>query len=93
MTITVNKQEFVARLDELFALVEGGAEVVVRDGMTKAFRLTLLAEPELKPQQPRIFGLHAGRGWMAPDFDAPMKLVPDVPDADPKSDTQASSPS
>jgi len=68
MTITVNKQEFAARLDELFALVEGGAEVVVRDATSRPIRLASVDLPKPK----RIAGLHAGRGWMAPDFDAPL---------------------
>ena len=68
MTITVNKQEFAARLDELFALVEGGAEVVIGDGTARPIRLASVERPKPK----RIAGLHAGRGWMAPDFDAPL---------------------
>ena len=68
MTITVNKQEFAARLDELFALVEGGADVVVSDGTARAIRVAVVEQPKPK----RISGLHAGRGWMAPDFDAPL---------------------
>lgn len=68
MTITVNKQEFAARLEELFALVEGGAEVVVRDASSRPCRLAPVEEAKPK----RIAGLHAGRGWMAPDFDAPL---------------------
>lgn len=68
MTITVNKREFRERLDELISLAEGGAEVVVREAGEKGVRLTT-AEP---PPAKRVAGLHAGRGWMSPDFDAPL---------------------
>lgn len=69
MTVTVTKREFAERHDELVALAEGGADVVVQDDI-RAPRLRLAAVEEQKPK--RIAGLHAGRGWMAPDFDAPL---------------------
>jgi antitoxin (DNA-binding transcriptional repressor) of toxin-antitoxin stability system len=68
MTITVNKQEFAARLDELLSLVARGDDLLVRDGQAPAIRLTVVEEPKPK----RIAGLHAGRGWMSADFDAPL---------------------
>ena len=68
MTITVNKQEFAARLDELFALVEGGAAVVVSNGTAPPIRVAVVEPPKPK----RIAGLQAGRIRTAPDFDAPL---------------------
>lgn len=68
MTVTVTKREFAARLDELVALAEGGADVVVQDGLAPRLRLTAVEEPKPK----RIAGLHAGRIRTAPDFDAPL---------------------
>lgn len=68
MTVTVSKQEFAERHDELVALAEGGAEVVVQDGVAPRLRLVVVDEPKPK----RIAGLHAGRIRTAPDFDAPL---------------------
>jgi antitoxin (DNA-binding transcriptional repressor) of toxin-antitoxin stability system len=68
MTITVNTQEFAQRLDELMSLAEAGSEVLVQDGSTPRVRLL----PGRSPTDERIPGLHAGQGWMADDFDAPL---------------------
>jgi len=58
MTITVTKQEFAARLDELYALVLSGSEVVIEDGSNVTLCLTARTPNITK----RIPGLHAGRG-------------------------------
>ena len=73
MTITVTKQEFATRLDELYALALGGSEVVIEDGSTASLRLTA-RPPTITKRTP---GLLAGRIRMSEDFDAPLKLVDD----------------
>jgi antitoxin (DNA-binding transcriptional repressor) of toxin-antitoxin stability system len=68
MTITVNTKEFGERLSELLALAESGSEVLVQDGTLPRARL-VSGRPVTAE---RIPGLHAGEGWMADDFDAPL---------------------
>jgi antitoxin (DNA-binding transcriptional repressor) of toxin-antitoxin stability system len=62
------KQEFAARLGELFALVEGGAEVVVRDANVPPVKLV----PVTLQARPRVLGLHPGSMSTTDDFDAPL---------------------
>lgn len=66
MTITVTKQEFRERLEELLTLAQGGAEVVVK----------VPDEPELRlatsvPPQEWIWNMHPG-AYIAPDFADPL---------------------
>lgn len=68
MTITVNKKEFQDRFDELLLLAERGTEVYLHDPGLLHLRIAHAPEPQAK----RIPGLHAGRGWMSDDFDAPL---------------------
>ena len=63
--------EAQTHLADLIAQVEAGEEVVItRNGEPLARLVPISAElPAPKPR--RVFGQLRGKGWMAPDFDAP----------------------
>ncbi len=67
--VTIDVRELPARFAEVVSLVEAGTEVVLRDdGRGKEVRIP----PAAAPRKKRTPGLHAGKVWMADDFDAPL---------------------
>lgn len=68
MTITVTKQEFRERLEELITLAQGGAELIIDDENKPPLRMTATATNN----EPRIFNMHPGAFVMSDDFDAPI---------------------
>jgi|GEM_PF-4624522 len=66
MTITVTKQEFRERLEELLALAQGGAEVVVQVPDESELRLSTSI-----PRRVWIWNMHPG-AYIAPDFADPL---------------------
>ena len=55
-------------LSKLLARVEGGGDVVI----TRSGRPVARLVPVRPDAGARVLGLDAGRGWIAPDFDAPL---------------------
>lgn len=70
MIITVSKQEFCARVTELLALVEGGAEVIVRGPDKTEAMLVPMQTPAARREWK--FNLHPGAWKMRDDFDDPI---------------------
>ncbi len=57
-----------ANLSKLLARVEEGGDVVI----TRSGRPVARLVPVRPDAGARVLGLDAGRGWIAPDFDAPL---------------------
>jgi len=55
-------------LSKLLARVEEGGDVVI----TRSGRPVARLVPVRPDAGARVLGLDAGRGWIAPDFDAPL---------------------
>jgi prevent-host-death family protein len=55
-------------LSKLLARVEGGGDVVI----TRSGRPVARLVPVRPDAGARVLGLDTGRGWIAPDFDAPL---------------------
>jgi antitoxin (DNA-binding transcriptional repressor) of toxin-antitoxin stability system len=68
MTITVTKQEFRERLEELLTLAQGGAELIIGDENQTPLRVTATA----LNNEPRIFNMHPGAFVMSDNFDEPI---------------------
>lgn len=67
-TKTVNVHEAKSNLSRLLARVEAGEEIVVARAGAPVARLVPLASPSSQ----RVPGRYRGRGYIAPDFDAPL---------------------
>ena len=68
MTITVTKQEFRERLEELLALAQGVAELIIGDANQPSLRMFATAANK----EPRIFNMHPGAFVISENFDAPI---------------------
>lgn len=64
MTHTVNVDEARARLSDLVAMAQAGAEIVITEGDKPVARLVSLA-----PKRTRVPGLNRGQVWTSGDFD------------------------
>jgi prevent-host-death family protein len=64
---TVNIHEAKTHLSKLLARVEAGEELIIARAGQPVARLIPFARPGK-----RALGLDAGRGFIAPDFDAPL---------------------
>ncbi len=64
----VSVYEAKTNLSKLIARVERGGEVIITRSGRPVARLVRL-RPDARA---RILGIDAGRGWIAPDFDAPL---------------------
>jgi prevent-host-death family protein len=64
----VNVYEAKTTLSKLLARVENGGEVIITRSGRPVARLVRL-RPDARA---RLLGVDAGRGWIAPDFDAPL---------------------
>jgi prevent-host-death family protein len=64
---TVNIHEAKTHLSRLLARVEAGEELIIARAGRPVARLIPFARPGK-----RALGLDAGRGFIAPDFDAPL---------------------
>jgi prevent-host-death family protein len=64
----VSVYEAKTTLSKLIARVEGGGEVIITRSGRPVARLVRLRSDA----GPRLLGVDAGRGWVAPDFDAPL---------------------
>lgn len=72
----VNMHEAKSRLSQLVELAKQGEEVVIAKNGHDEVRLVPI-EPELTDW----FGMDAGKGWIAPDFDVlPEDLVESMED-------------
>jgi prevent-host-death family protein len=64
---TINIHEAKTHLSKLLARVEAGEELIIARAGQPVARLIPFARPGK-----RLLGLDAGRGFLAPDFDAPL---------------------
>ncbi|GMV33232.1 MAG: toxin-antitoxin (TA) system antitoxin [Chloroflexi bacterium] len=56
-------------LKKLLELVASGVDVVLMDDKFPVARMMPMPQ---KVNAPRALGLHAGKMWISPDFDAPL---------------------
>lgn len=68
MTITVQKSD--VKLDDLFAWVQEGTEIIIMHGETTLAKV-IPTETHFNQPKERILGAHPG-SWMSDDFDAPL---------------------
>jgi len=64
----VSVYEAKTTLSKLLARVERGGDVVI----TRSGRPVARLVPLRQDAGERVLGVDAGRGWIAPDFDAPL---------------------
>jgi antitoxin (DNA-binding transcriptional repressor) of toxin-antitoxin stability system len=67
-TKTIDIHETQPQLSELLPLVTAGTEVIFTEGNMPVARLV----PVAGAASSRVPGLHLGKVWMSPDFDAPL---------------------
>jgi antitoxin (DNA-binding transcriptional repressor) of toxin-antitoxin stability system len=69
VSTSVTVKEAETQLRHLFALAQGGHEVIIEEPGAGKAKLVPLQELSSKP---RVFGLHSGQTWTAEDFDEPL---------------------
>lgn len=67
-TKLVDIQKENTPLKKLLAFVSSGMEVLLTDGKVPVARIV----PVAQGKGARIPGLHSGKVWVSPDFDAPL---------------------
>jgi antitoxin (DNA-binding transcriptional repressor) of toxin-antitoxin stability system len=69
--MTIEISELAGRYREVLAMLEAGHEVAVTDSGVCKGKLVPVQPPPPSTGQ-RVFNMHPGAFWMAPDFDDPL---------------------